>query len=90
MQSEGSVCNMGRSGSSAWSTFGRGHMASPQAKVPEDPREQPRLLVLGPGCQSVAKAGAGCVLLFAKICEPLLLHDRMNVFWGKSAPAIAQ
>ena len=45
-RSKGSVSHMEKSSSPARSAFGRGHPASPQAKVPEDPREQPRLLTL--------------------------------------------
>ena len=33
--------HMGRGGSPVKRTFGRGYAASPQAKVPADPREQP-------------------------------------------------
>ena len=60
-------------------------MASSQAKVPEDPREQPRLLALEQRCQDAVKPGAGCVLCFARIAEPLLLCDHVNFFWGKQA-----
>ena len=46
MRSEGSLGHTGRSSSPAWRVFGRGYTASPQAKVPVDPKELPRLLVL--------------------------------------------
>ena len=66
---EVSMCQMGRSSSPALSAFGRSLVASLQAKVPVDPREQPRFagirtktLVLGQRCQNVGKPGTGCVL----------------------------
>ena len=84
--SERSMGHMGRSSSPAWRAFGRGYTASPQAKVPVNPREQPRLLVLEQRHQSVVKPGASCVLRFAMISESSLLCEHMKFFWGNLAP----
>ena len=80
---EGSMCHMGRNNSPAWSAFGRDHTASLQAKVSEDPGEQPCLLLLEQRHQTVAKPGADCVWLFATISEPLLLHNWHKCFLGQ-------
>ena len=84
--SERFMCHTGRSSCPAWSAFGGGHMASPQAKVPVDPEEQPCLLVLGQKRQSVMKPSTGCVLWFPIISEPLQLKNHMYAFQWKLAP----
>ena len=48
-KSKGASGHTGRGGSSAERAFGRGCAASPQEKIPANPREQPRLLVLEEG-----------------------------------------
>ena len=39
----------------AWCAFGRSHMATAQAKVPVNPGEETRFVVLGQKCQSAGR-----------------------------------
>ena len=82
VRSRRSLDHTGRSGSAPGTTVGTDCVTTQSQQTPENDhiRWCWNKVIKG-------EAGARCVLRFSIIPETLLLHERVNIFWGRMAPS---